>query len=84
MAYSNEQPTRWDRITAFMLWLVSWPVLTGPSLQLIVEKCFWEQGCDTSQAPRFVAAIALSMAVASAIGWINYWTLNRVFYLAER
>lgn len=84
MAYSDDQQTRWDRIAAFTLWLVSWPVLTATTLQLIVEECFWEQGCDTSQAQRFIAAIALSLAVASAIGWAACWIMNRVFYRVER
>lgn len=84
MAYSDEQPTRWDRITGFLLWFGSWPALTAASLPFIIEKCFWEQGCDASQAPRFVAAITLGLVVASAVGWAGYWTMNRIFYRAER
>jgi hypothetical protein len=84
MSYSDEPALRSDRIAGFVLWIVAMLCLFGLMLELIVEPCFWEEGCASSQAPRFICAFILTPTIAAPIGWAGYWVVNRIFHRATR
>lgn len=80
MAYSDGHASRLDRIVGFALWLVTGFILIEPMLALLVEGCFWEGGCSSSQAPRFIGALIAALLLGAPVGWSAYAVLNRVFY----
>jgi hypothetical protein len=84
MSYLNEPTLRLDRMAGFALWVIAMICLFFMTLALIVEPCYWEEGCSSSQAPRLIGAIILTPFIAAPIGWVGYWVLNRIFYRGYR
>jgi hypothetical protein len=79
MRYSNDPAPRWDRITGVVLWLAAGCALVSPMLRLFVEDCFWEQGCNSSQAPRLSASLLAAFVLAVPMGWGACAALKRIF-----
>jgi ABC-type Fe3+ transport system permease subunit len=69
VAYSDQPSPRLDRIVGVAVWLVAAFLLIFPMITLLVEGCFWEEGCSSSQVPRFLGAFVAALAVAVPLGW---------------
>ncbi len=83
MGYSGRPRFRWDRMAGFAVFLVTSFVLLSPMLAVFVKGCFWEGGCDTSQALGFVASFFAAFALAAPVGWATSAAVNRLFHIHE-
>ena len=68
MSYSGRPAFRWDRIAGFTVWLGAASVLFPVMVANIVEGCFWEEGCESSQIFRFVISLVVALAIATPFG----------------
>jgi hypothetical protein len=78
MSYTGKPSTRWDRFAGLVVWFVVGFALLLPMSALLVEGCFWEEGCGSSQAPRFLGSFLAAFVFAAPFGWVACAGLKRL------
>ena len=79
MAQSDRFHRLWTRTVGFCVWIAAGIALLGPMTGVLVQDCFWEQGCESPQAPRFLGALIIAFGLAFPIGWAAVALLGRLF-----
>ena len=69
MAYFDQPTMRWDCVAGIAVGLAVGFILLDPLTDSLVESCFWEAGCKSSQAPRFVGVFAGAFGTGALSAW---------------